>query len=248
MHTQKRGVNYYSRVVLSLLALLFVIGISTPASATSSSSENFQVVETEFNSSDEQCSGQYCARSSIGDLSISGTTGTGSTATFDSLTENEPLLEVIVEAGQSSVGTLSPDQPTTKTAIVKIRSYLTGGYILQLAGDPPKFGTHSIDAMTTAAASNPGTEQFGINLVENNSPVAGADPVQVPADQQTFGIVDGDYDDVNQFRYVSEDVLASSTLDWGQTHYTITMLINVSNLTPAGHFSGDYGVIVTPYY
>jgi len=248
MHTQKRGVSYYSRVVSLLLALLFVIGGSIPVSATSSSSNNYEVVETEFNGNEEQCSGQYCARSSIGDLSISGTTGAGSTATFNNLTENEPLLEVIVEAGESSVGTLSPDQATTKTVIVKVRSYLTGGYIMQLSGEPPKFGDHVIDAMSTAAASDPGTEQFGINLVDNSSPNAGANAVQVPADQLTFGVVDGDYDNANQFKYVSEDVLASSTLDWGQTNYTITMLVNVSKLTPAGHFSGDYGVIVTPYY
>lgn len=176
----------------------------------------------------------------------SGTT-TG-TATFGEITSDEPLLEVIVEPGQSSVGTLSPDSVTTKTATVKVRNYLSGGYVMQLAGQPPKFGNHILSAPTLPTASAPGTEQFGINLVANTSPAIGANPLQSPADQLTFGYAEADYDNTNQFKYVSEDVVARGTTDWGQTNYTITMIVNVSNTTPAGHYTGDYAVIVTPFY
>lgn len=228
-------------------AFLFAALIPSLAFANASTSPSYQVVETEFNAGTlEGCSGQYCARASIGDLMTSG--ATNGAATFSNTVGTDPLLEVIVEPGVSSVGTLAPDKTTSKTAMIKVRNYLSGGYVIQLKGEPPKFGTHVLDALSTPTAATPGTEQFGINLVANTTPSVGADPVQIPADQGQFGTVDSGYGTANLFKYVSEEVIARSTTDWGQTHYTLSMIVNVSNLTPAGHYSGDFAVIVTPFY
>lgn len=247
---QKRwgsGATYF----MSLLVTLFVmVASSVSVFATASSSTNYQVVETEFNAtgSEEQCSGQYCARASMGDLVTSGTSGQGSTATFSALTEDEPLLEVIVEPGQSSVGTLSTDATTTKTAQVKVRNYLSGGYVMQLVGQPPGFGSHVLTGLASPTAPSPGTEQFGINLVANSGLNVGANPVQEPSGQLTFGSAEPDYSGADLFKYVSEDVVARGTNDWGQTNYTLTMIVNISAMTPPGHFSTDFAVIVTPFY
>lgn len=240
---RNNGVWYRTRT-LSLVAAFFVVTFSSAtALATASTSPNYQVVETEFNSGTlDACSGQYCARASIGDLVTSGST-TGS-ASFGNDVGKDPLLEVIVEPGVSSVGTLSSTETTAKTASIKIRNYLTGGYTVQLAGDPPKFGSHVLDGLTTPTAATPGTEQFGVNLAANTAPAAGANPVQIPAEQGVVGIAEADYATPNLFKYVSQDIIASSSADWGQTHYTLTMIVNVSNLTPAGHYSGDFAVIV----
>ena len=239
--------KYWSRLPV-IPAFVVTLLISTTTFAVASTSPNYQVVETEFNSGTlDACSGQYCARGSIGDLVASGAKSGGS-AVFENITGTDPLLEVIVEPGETSVGTLATDKVTTKTATIKVRNYLSGGYTVQLVGTPPKFGDHTLSGLTSPTASTPGTEQFGVNLVANNSPVIGANPVRVPSDQPDLGIIDEDYDTPNFFKYVSEDVVARSTLDWGRVDYTLTMIVNVSNVTPAGHYSGQYSVIVMPAY
>lgn len=245
---QKRGLDRGAKLVLLMMV---IAGSSvTAVFAETSNSNNYQVTETEFGagSMQENCSDQYCARTSIGDIGAGEGASSGSTATFGSITNDEPLLEVIVDPGNSNLGTLDAEHTATKTMVVRIRSYLSNGYVLQITGDPPKFENHTLDAPSIPTAASPGTEQFAINAVANTSPTVGANPVQVPSDQFSFGTVDDDYDNPNLFKYFSGDVVARSTRSSGRTDYTITMIVNISNTTPAGRFSGDYSAVVIPVY
>jgi hypothetical protein len=218
--------------------------------AAISSSSSYQVTETEFGagSSAQTCSGQYCSQTSIGDMSASSSTTAAYSAKFGTITSSEPLLEVIVEPGTSDLGVLTAEHTATKTMVVRIRNYLSGGYTLQIAGDAPKVGTHTLNVPTTPTASAPGTEQFAINAVANTTPSVGAGPVQVPSDQTSFGVVADDYHTPNLFKYASGGVVARSNSESGRTDYTISMIVNISNKTPAGHYSGDYAAIVIPVY
>lgn len=247
---RKGKFTWYSKLVL-LAVIIAGCGITT-AYATTSSSTNYQVTETEFNAGSnlESCSGQYCARATIGDMvaGSSGNDGSGSRATFGAITDDEPLLEVIVEAGQSHLGTLAAETTATKTAIIKIRNYMSEGYTLQLIGNAPKYRNHTLDTLTSPTASDPGTEQFGINAVANTSPTVGANPVQVPSDQTSFGRVEDNYKTPNLFMYKSGEVIARSHSESGRTDYTISMIVNVSNATPAGHYASDFSAVVVPIY
>lgn len=245
---RSRIVWVYMRPVI--MAMLVVVAGSSAVFAEMSSSPNYQLYESGFNagSMDENCSGQYCARTSIGDLAVGNSVGSTSHASFGSVTPNEPMLEVIVDPGASSVGTLSTTQTATKTAVVKVRNYLSSGYVLQIAGDPPKYSNHTLATPTTPTASAQGTEQFAINAVANTSPSVGANPVQVPSSEFSFGSVNADYATANQFKYVSGDDVAHSSSQSGQTDYTISMIINISNTTPAGHYSGTFSAVVIPVY
>lgn len=218
--------------------------------AAISSSNSYQVTETEFGagSSAQTCSSQYCSQTSIGDLSTGSSTTATYTAKFGAITNSEPLLEVIVEPGVSDLGILTAEHTATKTTVVRVRNYLSGGYTLQIVGDAPKVGGHTLTTPTTPAASAPGTEQFAINAVANTTPSVGAGPVQVPSDQTSFGVVADDYHTPNLFKYTSGSVVARSTSESGRTDYTISMIVNISNKTPAGHYSGDYSAIVIPVY
>ncbi len=229
--------------------MVAIIGAGT-AFAQTSNSNNYQVTETEFGatSAQESCSGQYCAKVSLGDMATGRSTGSGGSAMFGPVTSGEPLLEVIVDPGISNLGDLSTTQTATKTTIVKIRSYLSDGYMLQIMGDPPKYGSHTLHALSTPTASQPGTEQFGLNLVANTTPSVGAGPVQVPDSQTSFGEVNDDYKIANQFKYVPGDVVAHSTVATGQTDYTVSLIVNISESTPAGHYTGDYSAVVIPMY
>ena len=227
--------------------MAILVGGAGTAMAQTSTSNNYQMTETQFGSSQESCSASYCARASIGDMT-NGSPMRSNTATFEDIVDNEPILDVIIEPGDSNLGVLTPEKTATKTTTVKIRHYLTGGYTLQFIGDPPKFGDHTLSTPTTQTASRPGTEQFALNAVANTTPAVGTNPTQIPANNVPFGIVDPAYGVVNQFKYVSEDVIARSETDSGRTDYVISMIVNVSSATPAGHYTGDFMAVVIPAF
>ena len=246
---RKKGLWRYVRA-MPLLAVLIVIASTSTALATTSSSNNYQVTETEFGvgSTSESCSAAYCAKTSIGDMTSGDSKSAGGSAKFGSVTEAEPLLEVIIDPGVSNLGVLTTESTATKTMTVRVRNYLSGGYTLQILGDPPKYGNHTLSTPSTPTASTPGTEQFAINAAANTTPNVGAGPVQVPSDQMSFGIVNDDYKVPNLFKYTSGSVVAHSPTESGRTDYTISMIVNISNSTPAGHFSGDFSAVVIPVY
>lgn len=237
-------------VKISLLVALVFGGGTQVALATTSSSNHYQVTETEFgaSSTSESCSDAYCARASIGDMAAGSSKSAKSTATFGSVTSDEPLLEVIVDPGTSDLGTLTTEHTATKTMTVRVRNYLSDGYTLQITGNPPKYGGHTLDTPTTPTASKPGTEQFGINAVVNTTPAVGLNPVQVPSSETSFGIINDDYGTPNLFKYSDNDVVAHSDSESGRTDYTVSMIVNVSNSTPAGHYTGDFSAVVIPVY
>ena len=242
---QKWKLGRYLRPIL--FAVFAVVGTAGSAFATTSTSPNYQVTETQFGSSQESCSGQYCARASIGDPT-SGTPTGNSTAEFQTIPDNEPTLEVIIEAGASNLGVLTTETTATKITTIRVRNYLSGGYVLQIIGSPPKFGDHTLATSGQPTASRPGTEQFGINAVANTSPNVGVNPVQVPEGATIFGAVNDNYSIPNLFKYTSEDVIGRGLTDTGRTDYTVSMIVNISNSTPAGHYTGDFAAVVIPAY
>jgi len=244
---KKRFWSYVLPVLLAVLVPLFGAGT---AMAVTSSSSHYKVTETQFTSgtSVQSCSGSYCAKVSIGDAAVGTASSTDNAAKFGSITNSDPLLEVIVEAGASNLGTLTAETTATKTTVVKIRNYLSGGYVLQIIGAPPKFAGHTLSTSNTPVQSVPGTEQFGINAAANTNPVVGADLVQVPDSTTSFGLVKDNYKTPNLFMFNSGDNVAQSTKSSGETDYTISMIVNISSGTPAGHYSGDFSAVVIPVY
>lgn len=245
---RNRGIWRYAR--LAALSLMLVVAGGSAAWAQSSSSSNYMITETQLGgggSNLESCSGQYCAKTTIGNGTSNPASSPGSIQ-FSPPESDEPRLEVIVEPGQSNLGILSAEQTATKTTIVKINNYLVGGYTLQIFGDPPKFAGHTIAAMSTKAGSVAGSEQFGINLAANTTPNVGAAPQQVPSDTEEFGQVEDDYDDANFFKYISGAVVARSNAESGRTDFTISFIFNISNATPAGNYNGEYQAVVIPAF
>lgn len=233
-----------------MAALFVTVSSGVTASAVVSNSTNYQVTETEFTAGTgrESCSGQYCAQTTMGDMTTGGKSVGTSTAVFGAIAGDEPLLEVIVDVGESDLGVLTTERTATKTSIVRVRNYQSNGYVIQIAGEPPKYASHTMQALLSPTESSAGTEQFGLNVVANSSPGVGADPVQVPSGAFSFGVAESGYSTPNRFKYVSEDIVARSTKESGRTDYTISMIVNVSGQTPAGRFTGDYSAIVTPVY
>lgn len=248
MHKFKRG-NW---VAGSLLMALFAVTVSTTTVlATTTTSPNYEASETEFGAGAalDTCSGQYCAQATIG--TIGGETNSQNfTASFSELPEDneEPLLEVIIEPGESNLGKLDIDRTATRTMLLNVRSHFAGGYTVQVTGSPPSFEGYTLATPIESIASIQGTEQFGINVVANQTPKVGADPKSIPEDTPVPGVILPKYGTPNMFAYVNGDIVARTTSQSSQIRYTISMIVNVSGNTPAGHYSGDFSALVTPVF
>jgi hypothetical protein len=247
---RRKELRRYAKVVLFFAAVLSCG--ATVAHAETSSSSHYKVTDTDFNaiSNTKACSSQYCAKVSLGDASSDTATSPASTAQFGTIatTDSDPLLEVIVDPGVSNLGTLSTETTAYKTMMVRVRTYLSDGYVLQVVGSAPKYGNHSLSTLATPTSPAAGTEQFGINAIANTTPAVGADPLLVPSNQSSLSSVTDDYKMQNKFKYVSGDEVARNNAASGRTDYTVSMIVNISNATPAGHYSGDFSAVVTPLY
>jgi len=232
------------------LAVLCMFASIGQARADTSSSTSYKLDQAQFGSGSQSqsCSSTYCADSAAGDTVVGSASSDNYSAQFGSLTTDVPLLEVIASGGVQELGVLDADTTGSAAASLKIRSYLTNGYIVQVTGSAPTQGTHALTALTTPSSSHAGAEQFGINLADNSTPDIGADPVHVPSSDFSDGVVTSDYSNPNLFKYVDGDVVAHSYKSSGETDYTITMLLNVSNVTPGGHYYGAFSAVVVPLY
>lgn len=240
-------------VKILLAAVCLTAVLTNTVLAEMPRSQNFELSEPQFGAGSalEMCSGQYCAKASIGDISPDAVDGprSSSTSAFSKLTtDSEPLLEVIVEPGESNLGFLSTEETASKTTTVKVRNYESDGYILQIVGNPPKFEDHTLGAPTTPTESKPGKEQFALNAVANTTPTIGANPKQLPNGEISFGYVKPGYDTPNKYQYKSGDEIARSDAESGHTEYTLSMIINIANSTPAGHFATDFSAVVVPIF
>jgi hypothetical protein len=104
--------------------------------------------------------------------------------------------------------------------------------------------------MTSQGSPTPGTEQFGINLVANTSPVSfGADPSPQPDSSFASGQAATGYDTTNQFKYNVGDTIAQTQSNgWGLTNYTISYIANIAVLTPAGKYSAVQDMVAVTTY
>jgi hypothetical protein len=246
---QYQKVRHY-RFVLVLALLLCGSYVGTANATTQSTSSHYMVTETQFGSGSalQNCSTTYCAKTSVGDTGVGSASSANYSAQLGSNTSDEPLLEVSVSGGTHDMGVLSSSTTGSAVSSIQIRNYLSNGYVLQITGTAPSQGTHTLNTLTTPSTSHQGAEQFGINLANNTSPDIGADAVQVPSGSISFGTVADDYKSADLFKYVDGDIVASSTKSSGETDYTMSLIINVSNATPGGRYTGIFSAVAVPIF
>jgi hypothetical protein len=191
-------------------------------------------------------SANYKASGASGLLGGGNSAGTNFQTNAGHVTTNDPALAFAVNATSVNFGSFSASAATVSTSTFQVLDYTSYGYNVQIIGSPPTNGSHAITAMTTTGPSQAGTEQFGINLVANTSPVSvGANP-----DHGQFGIgsASTNYGTSNQYRFVSGETIATAPKSSGVTTYTISYLVNVSSLTPGGQYNSSQTIICTGSY
>jgi hypothetical protein len=194
--------------------------------------------------------GNYCAAESVGDTVVGSANSANYGARFGSLSTDKPLLEVIVAGGTQDVGKLQDSTTATVVDTIKVRSYLSNGYTIYVSGASPSQGEHNLNTLVSGCpcTSQVGHEQFGINLAANTTPHIGAGPLEVPDNTFSFGTVTPGYDQSDHFKYINGDSVANSTRSTGETDFTLSMILNISDVTPAGVYTGRFSAIVSPTY
>jgi hypothetical protein len=241
-----------------LLAALIIMGVVLPlrVAAQTSSSGSYRVEEAFFGTGGEVNlnSNSYNAQGGLGSLGVGNTSSTNFDATAGFLTPGEPYLEFVINTSTVDLGTLTTTSTGTGTATFYVRTYLSGTYsVVTLSQPPTSEGGSVLDAKTTLGASQQGTEEFGINVVDNSSPDIGANPVNVPDNTFADGQAATGYSTVNSFKYGVGDSIARSQATVGnqaigQTNYTISYIANVSGVTPAGSYTMVHDLMAVATY
>ncbi|HLZ14830.1 MAG TPA: hypothetical protein VKQ34_02450 [Candidatus Saccharimonadales bacterium] len=231
-----------------------------PLYAQQSSSSHYQVNEVFFGAGGDlnDCSASYCAKESAGEVAAGNTAGTAFQAQAGFNTNRDPYLAFSVAGGSTDLGTLSTAGTAITTATFAVKTYLASGYVVQLASDPPTnngSNAHTLTGLTSPTAASVGSEQFGVNLVQNkinctdgihHAPANfGNDAVQVPDNTFSFGTVASGYNTCGLFKYVKNDVIASSTKSSGETDYTISFIYDISTTTPDGLYTYNGTLVAT---
>ena len=230
-------------LAVTLTALVFAAG---SIAAAQSSSDNYQVNEYFFGAGGELDaeSENFRARQSLGEMVVGNAGSENYQFHGGFTTTDEPMLEVFAEGEEYDMGVLDAAVVRSTQATFAVRNYLSEGYVVHLRGDPPTYQTHTLEPMEVLAASEPGTEQFGVNLTENTDPPIGADPVQFPDETFSFGEVMAGYDTPDMYKFEDGDIIAFSEKSTGQTTYTLSMIANITPDTPAGQYTGAFVVVV----
>ncbi len=243
------GVRTLTGASLIVALALFVL----PTHATQTlQSPNYRFDESSIGTGGlmQGSSASYRVESATGDLSV----GTAASSNFQveagSRTSADPTLTFKVDSAEADFGEFSAASTATSTASFSVINYTSYGYVVQLVGDPPKYGNNEIAPMSATAASQPGVEQFGVNMVANTSPESfGSNPDNgTSPDDFGFGQITPNYSTPNQFRYVSGESIASAPKSSGKTTYTLSYIVNVTPLTPSGQYTGDQTLVVTGTY
>ncbi|MEO5950603.1 MAG: hypothetical protein ABIQ04_04100 [Candidatus Saccharimonadales bacterium] len=133
----------------------------------------------------------------------------------------------------TDMGQLSAKSTLLAQSQMAVGTNASGGFAITANGDSMSAGTNVIDSSSVPSVSKQGSNQFGINLVANDSPSIGSDP----EGDWTNAVPSPDYGIPNQYKYVSGDVVAYSPNVSLMKKFTVSYIVNSSEDLRAGVYS-----------
>ncbi|MFA5188830.1 MAG: hypothetical protein WC460_05710 [Patescibacteria group bacterium] len=148
----------------------------------------------------------------------------------------EPTIGFSVQLVSLNFGELSPSSTAYSSHTFSAYTNSKAGYTIKIIGESLHSSEHAVTPIGSVAAdSEPGTEQFGINLVSNSVPLIGSDPLG------GIGWATPNYNTTNKFAYNDGDIIAQSLSFSYQTDFTVSVIVNIAPETNAG----NYGATLT---
>ncbi|HET7827693.1 MAG TPA: hypothetical protein VFK97_02395, partial [Candidatus Saccharimonadales bacterium] len=103
------------------------------------------------------------------------------------------------------------------------------GYSIYMQGTTLTSGNDVIDALSSPSIATAGTNQFGLNLRSNLLPAVGQDPAGPGT-----GLPTTDYNQPDRYKFVSGDVIASSSTTEDYRRYTVSYIADAGKTQPPG--------------
>lgn len=129
----------------------------------------------------------------------------------------------------TDMGALDEDATLTAQSQMAVGTNASAGFAVTVTGAPLTAGTNVIDAITAPSDSEPGQNQFGINLVENDELGIGKDP----EGEWANATPSLEYGQANKYLYRPGDVIATSPNVSLMKKFTVSYIVNVDpNLRP----------------
>lgn len=241
--------------LIFLIIFLFVFGaIALPMAGLLAYTEstNYIIWADVFGSggSATSTSDSYSLHDTMAEAMILSATSTatnyGIKAGFQEMYYDQYLTFSILDT-DIDLGDLDVASATTASQTMTISTNATNGFTITVSGDTLQNGGESIDAIgATAEASAAGTEQFGINLVDNTDPDIGLDPSgTIP-----IGSAASNYDTADSFAFddTTATIIAHASNDINATTFTISYLANIAQATVIGAYSTTLTYAATANY
>ena len=133
----------------------------------------------------------------------------------------------------ADMGQLDPESTLVARSQMAVGTNASGGFAITANGTPMSAGTNVIDSPSTPTESEPGDNQFGLNLVANSAPAIGNDPEGDWAN----AIPAPDYSVPNRYKYVSGDVVAYSPNVSLMKKFTVSYIVNSRGDLRAGVYT-----------
>ena len=141
----------------------------------------------------------------------------------------------------TDMGALDSKSTLTAQSQMAVGTNASGGFAITINGTPMSAATNVIDAPSTPTQSKPGTNQFGINLVENNEPTVGSNP----EGEWANAIASPNYSTPNKYMYVPGDVVAYSPNVSLMKKFTVSYILNASPSLRAGVYTSTVTFIAS---
>lgn len=220
-------------------SLAIICFFSATAIFARTQSDNYVIWADVFSAGGQEGSGStnYLLSDTISEAVIrSATTTATSYGIKEGFRELEPdqFLSFSLSTADLDLGILSTGSVTTGSHTMTVDTNATNGFSITVSGNSLTQGANVIDAIGGAeAASNPGSEQFGVNLVANAAPAVGANPSGVGT---PLGAAANHYRIADQFAFGSGDTVATSTTDIVATTFTVSYITNIAAGTPSSNY------------
>lgn len=137
------------------------------------------------------------------------------------------------EVYYSDMGELTPEQTLTAQSEMAVGTNASGGFVIFAYGAPLSAGTNVISALDQPTLSQVGTNQFGINLVENTAPLVGSNPTGEWAN----AVAASDYSRPDHYKFNSGDMVAFSPNVSLMKKFTVSYIVNTSPSLKAGVYT-----------
>lgn len=145
------------------------------------------------------------------------------------------------EVYYTDLGELTSEQTLTAQSQMAVGTNASSGFVITVNGAPMSAGVNIINSLDAPTSSQPGKNQFGINLVANSDPYVGLDP----EGEWTNAVAADDYSIPDHYKFEDGDVVAFSPNVSLMRKFTVSYIVNASPRLKAGVYTTTINFIAS---